>query len=126
MRRTRRLACVAALLVASSCGPGVEDSVRACTEILARRIPPAHVTTGSADSQLDAALDYEVRGDWWRWDDAVQGHIACAFEAGPRGGLRLRAATLDGVDFTRAEVTVINADRLLADMQRAGAAAADE
>jgi hypothetical protein len=121
--RSTRLACGVAVLVAFGCGRDVAPPVAACTDILAMRVPAARVVDQVADEELGAALDYEV-GSWWRrWEEPVTGHLACSFESGPRDTLRLHAATLDGVAFTNAEIAVINADLLLAEMRRVGRAA---
>jgi hypothetical protein len=120
MRSFRRWGVVVSLLVASACGRGVAPPLRACGEVLESRLPAARVTNGAAGSALDAALDYEVREAWWRWRDPVRGRLECTFEPGPHGALRLAAATLDGVELSRTEMTIVNADLLLADMRRAG------
>ena len=109
------LACAAALLSAG-CERGWEPSVEACAQILATRIPAARVIAADSDAGPAAVLDFEV-GTWWK--EQQRGQLACSFEEQPGGGLRLRAAALDGQAFTSAEVTVVNADLLLADMRRA-------
>jgi hypothetical protein len=123
MRRSW-LAWGAALAFAAGCGRATAPPIAACSEILAQRVPTARVVDHVAEAEFDAVLDYEI-GSWWRrWEPPVPGRLACSFEEGPRGELRLRAATLDGVALTSAEITVINADLLLASMRRAGRAAA--
>ena len=116
MGRSRgRLACAVAALLAG-CSSDTAPSIAACAEILAARAPSARVVATVSDSVTEAALDFEV-GSWWK--EAARGRLACSFEEQPAGGLRLRAAVLDGQPFTSAEVTVVNADLLLADMRRA-------
>jgi hypothetical protein len=119
MRSFRRLGAVS-LLAAAACGHGDAPAVRACGEVLESRLPAARVTNGAAGTELDAAIDYEVREAWWRWREPVRGRLECAFAPGPHGALRLTAATLDGVELSRTELTIVNADLLLADMRRAG------
>lgn len=113
MRSRAGLACAAALAIAG-CGREREPSQQACAEILATRLPAARVVAAAADATT-AALEFEV-GAWWR--DAARGRLACSFEAQPGRGLRLRAATLDGVAFTSSELLVANVDLLLAEMRR--------
>jgi hypothetical protein len=116
--RAMQIAMVAAS-IGLGCGRAWNPSVEACAQILKTRIPEAHVASIAIDAADGASLDYEI-GRFW--EDPRRGSIACEFETQPNGGLRLRAAALDGQVFTAAEVTVINADLLLAAMQRAGRA----
>lgn len=120
MRWNASLAC-AALLWGAGCGRDSTPSIAACAEILAARAPAARVVAAEHESYTSVALDFEIGR---RWREQVRGRLACEFEAQPNGGLRLRAAALDGVPFTNAELTVVNADLLLAEMRRAGASEA--
>jgi hypothetical protein len=115
MRATR--IAVAAVSIALGCGRAWNAPVEACAQILKTRIPAARVASIAIDAPDGASLDYEI-GRFW--EDPRRGSIACEFETQPDGGLRLRAAALDDQILTEAEVTVINADLLLAAMQRAG------
>jgi hypothetical protein len=124
MRHAIVLVPVAAALslAALGCASRVEPAAEICALVLARRLPAARVVTAvAAPPALEAAIDFEVGGGWWT--QPSRGSLRCAFEAGERGSLRLRGATLNGVAFTRAELTIVNADLLLADMRRADAEA---
>jgi len=110
------LACGLAGLAVAGCARGMAPPAAACRAILADRVPAARVTASSDDRPLDVVLDYELRS-WWEWSPAATGRIACSFEPGSHGGLRLRAATLDGDAFPEAAITVINADLLFAEMR---------
>lgn len=111
---------MAAVSIAFGCAREWNAPVEACAEILKTRIPEARVASIAIDAADGASIDYEI-GRFW--DDPRRGSIACEFELQPDGGLRLGAAALDGHVFTEAEITVINADFMLAAMQRAGAVA---
>ena len=113
-RSWRGLACATVVLL-TSCSGDLAPSIEACERILATRMPAARVTTSASDADLEAVLAFEL-GSWW--EESRRGQIACSFDEQPAGRLRLRAATLDGQPFTTAEVTVVNADLLLADMRR--------
>ena len=117
MRRRTRWICVVAALAAAGCGRGWNPPVEACAQILKTRLPDARVASIAIQAADGASLDYELGAFW---DDPKHGTIECSFEPQPDQGLRLRAAALDGQPFTAAELTVINADLLLAAMQRAG------
>lgn len=108
------LAFCAAALLALACARDREPTAEACTDILARRFPAARVVEEASDAS-SAAVAFEL-GD--RWKALPGGRLECRFDEVRNGGLRLRAATLDGVAFTTAELTVINADLLLADLRR--------
>jgi hypothetical protein len=112
----------AAALLALACAPDREPAVELCTDVLTRRFPEAHVVEVTSEP-LHAALDFEL-GE--RWKRLPGGRLECRFDqVGSGGALRLYAATLDGVALTTAELTVINADLLLADMRRADRANRD-
>lgn len=101
-----------------ACGRAPDPATALCAQVLERRLPGARVVASSA-SALEAELRFEVGGGWR--EEPTRGQLACAFEEGERGSLRLRGASLDGAAFTRAELTVVNADLWLADLRRAGA-----
>lgn len=115
MRCRRGLLACAVTVLAAGCDRGWAPSVDACAQILATRIPAARVVAAASAAGADAELDFEV-GTWWKVEQ--RGHLACSFEEQDGGGLRLRTAAIDGQPFTSAEVTVVNADLLLADMRR--------
>ncbi|MBS1106369.1 MAG: hypothetical protein H6Q91_1871 [Deltaproteobacteria bacterium] len=116
------IAFCAAALFALACAPDREPAVELCTDVLTRRFPEARVVEATSDAS-DAAVAFEL-GD--RWKALPGGRLECHFdEVGSGGAIRLRAATLDGVAFTTAELTVINADLLLADLRRADRANRD-
>lgn len=107
--------CAAALL-AVACARDREPALELCTDVLTRRFPEARVVETTSDAS-SAAVAFAL-GD--RWKALPGGRLECHFdEVGSGGALRLHAATLDGVALTTAELTVINADLLLADMRRA-------
>jgi hypothetical protein len=122
--RITRLACLTAWLLAAACSARVEPAAELCAQVLGRRVPAARVLeAAAAPDSLRAAVRFDVGGSWW--EEGVAGRLDCAFEIGERGSLRLRAASLDGVALTSAELTIVNVELLLADMRSADAARAD-
>jgi hypothetical protein len=116
-RRSPILLCVLAAC-AAGCGREADPRIALCAQVLERRLPRARVVETAADpARGSATLRYEAaRGA----EAPGSGSLECRIEAsGSAGALRVVAATLDGEALPEAELTVINADLLLADLRRA-------
>jgi hypothetical protein len=102
---------------ALACAPKRDSGSLLCGQILEEKLPAAHVVeTLPQDSDQRFAIVFETGEGAGR----RLRRLECEVEGSPAGGLRLRAARLDGQPLTGAEVAVINSDLFLADLQRAG------
>jgi hypothetical protein len=105
----------AAFLLA--CGAGRGDPVELCTGVLERKLPDSEVL-GVAPRPLDRPeITYAAPDED---GDPVRGRLACEVERSRSGGLRLRAAILDGRPLSETELVVLNAELLLDDLDRIG------
>ncbi len=113
--RIAPFACGAILLFA--CGGGRGAPVELCAEILERKLPASEVVGVDLQSFDRPEITYAATDE----DGVpVQGRLACEVERSRSGGLRLRAAILDGRPLSETELVVLNADLLLDELYRIG------
>ena len=100
-----------------ACGAERGAPVELCTGILERKLPSSEVVAIVPQPLDRPEITYAAPDE----DGApVQGHLACEVERSRSGGLRLRAATLDGRPLSETELVVLNANLLLDDLDRIG------
>jgi hypothetical protein len=100
-----------------ACGAGRGEPVELCTGVLERKLPASEVL-GIVPRPLDRPeITYAAPGED---GDPVRGRLACEVERSRSGGLRLRAAILDGRPLSETELVVLNAELLLDDLDRIG------
>jgi hypothetical protein len=100
-----------------ACAPKPDPRTALCESVLARRLPRARVVDTRVDrgaSRVTLAFE-SARGV----TVPTAGRLECETMASDAGGLRLRSARLDGAPLPEAEMAVINADLLLADLRQA-------
>lgn len=118
MDRATRIASFtvgAALLFA--CGAGRGAPVELCAEVLERKLPASEVVGIVPRLPDRPEITYAAPDK----DGApVRGHLTCEVERSRSGGLRLRAATLDGRPLSETELALLNAGLLLDDLDRIG------
>lgn len=124
--RRRGVASVAGLLLgALACTRALDPASATCLHVLSLRLPDVRIVAVDTERGAErAVVRFEREAEGWR-EEPARGQFACAIELeGSKGSWRVREATLDGVDFTAAELAVANADLFLRQLARAGAAPA--
>lgn len=102
-------------LAALACARAPDPASATCVHVLERRLPEAQVLAVAAEPGAQAAVDFRLG------EDRSARRLTCAVErSGSEGGWRVRAASLDGVPLTDAELAVVNADLFLRELAQAG------
>jgi hypothetical protein len=113
--RIAPLAFAAVLLFA--CGADPRTPVELCAGLLEKKLPASEVVEIVPQPLHRPEITYAASDDSGA---PVQGHLACEVERSRSGGLRLRAAILDGRPLSETELVVLNANLLLDDLYRIG------
>lgn len=112
--RTGRGAAALAAWIGLACADAPSPGTRVCAEILALQAPGAEVVEAWPGAH-GSALDYRVPGE-----DAKGVHrIECLIAEPEPGRLRAQSVRIEGRELSEAELVLVNAELLLAEIRRA-------